>query len=484
MRSIIDHQENGQQRKGDSDMGPWKVAEGEVDDDGRSKRTGTMWTASAHIITTIVGSGVLSLAWSMAQLGWIAGVATLSIFSAISLYTSGLLADCYRAPLSGKRNHTYMETVKTFLGGSQYVACGFVQYILLCGVTVNYTVTASISMVAISKSNCFHKEGHGSSCKFSNNPYMIAIGLAEIFLSQIPNFHELSWLSIIAAIMSFSYAGIGMGLSFAKVVLGKGERTTLTGVEIGMDLTAQEKTWRMFRAMGDMALACAYSPILIEVQDTLRSSPPENKMMKKANVISTLTATTLYMMCGCFGYAALGNNAPGNLLTGFGFYEPFWLIDLANVFIVVHLIGAYQVAAQPVFHLVESWASARWPRSKFVNEEYPLSICKTNFTISLNLFRLIWRSVFVVMSTLVSMAIPFFNEILALLGAFCYWPLTVYFPLEMYISRKKIKRGTIRWCGLQSLNLACFVVGLAVAISSIQGVSKALHTFKPFVSKY
>ncbi|KAK0570413.1 hypothetical protein LWI29_000771 [Acer saccharum] len=402
-------------------MGDWKVAEEGIDDDGRSKRTGTMWTASAHIITAIVGSGVLSLAWSMAQLGWLAGVATLFVFSAISLYTSSLLADCYRDPLSGNRNHTYMETVKTFL---------------------------------------------------------------EIFLSQIRNFHKLSWLSAIAAVMSFSYAGIGIGLSFAKVVSGEGEKTSLTGVEIGLNLTAADKTWRMFQAMGDMALSVAYSVILIEVQDTLRSSPPENRVMKKANVIATSAVTTLYMLCGCLGYAALGNHAPGNLLTGFGFYEPFWLIDLANVFIVVHLIGAYQIVVQPVFQVVESWAGAKLPKSKFVNEEYPLRIGKyNNFTISLNFFRIIWRSVFIMIVTLISMAVPFFNEILALLGAFCYWPLTVYFPLEMYISRTKIKRGTIKWCALRLLNLVCFLAGLAVAISSFLGIGKALHTYKPFMSK-
>ncbi|KAK1550558.1 hypothetical protein Q3G72_021012 [Acer saccharum] len=455
-------------------MGDWKVAEEGIDDDGRSKRTGTMWTASAHIITAIVGSGVLSLAWSMAQLGWLAGVATLFVFSAISLYTSSLLADCYRDPLSGNRNHTYMETVKTFLGGSKYMVCGLVQYIFLCGVAVNYTITASISMV----------EGHGAApCKFSNNPYMIAIGITEIFLSQIRNFHKLSWLSAIAAVMSFSYAGIGIGLSFAKVVSGEGEKTSLTGVEIGLNLTAADKTWRMFQAMGDMALSVAYSVILIEVQDTLRSSPPENRVMKKAN-IATSAVTTLYMLCGCLGYAALGNHAPGNLLTGFGFYEPFWLIDLANVFIVVHLIGAYQIVVQPVFQVVESWAGAKLPKSKFVNEEYPLRIGKyNNFTISLNFFRIIWRSVFIMIVTLISMAVPFFNEILALLGAFCYWPLTVYFPLEMYISRTKIKRGTIKWCALRLLNLVCFLAGLAVAISSFLGIGKALHTYKPFMSK-
>ena len=50
-----------------------------------------------------------------------------------------------------------------------------------------------------------------------------------------------------------------------------------------------------------------------------------------------------YLCCGCFGYAAFGNDTPGNLLTGFGFFEPFWLIDLANACIILHLVGGYQV---------------------------------------------------------------------------------------------------------------------------------------------
>ena len=78
-------------------------------------------------------------------------------------------------------------------------------------------------------------------------------------------------------------------------------------------------------------------------QDTLSSSKPEIKVMKKANMISVAATTVFYMMCGCLGYAAFGNSAPGNMLIGFGFYEPFWLIDLANIFIVLHLVGAYQV---------------------------------------------------------------------------------------------------------------------------------------------
>ncbi|PNX90228.1 amino acid permease 6-like protein [Trifolium pratense] len=87
------------------------------DDDGHITRTGTWLTASAHIVTTVIGSGVLSLAWAVAQLGWIGGTIALILFSLITLLTSILMADCYRYPdpIHGARNPTYMKMVKTIL---------------------------------------------------------------------------------------------------------------------------------------------------------------------------------------------------------------------------------------------------------------------------------------------------------------------------------------------------------------------------------
>ncbi|MBA0792609.1 hypothetical protein Gohar_017093 [Gossypium harknessii] len=120
-----------------------------LDDDGRPKRTGTWVTASAHIITAVIGSGVLSLAWAIAQLGWVAGPAVLMAFSFITYFTSTLLADCYRAPdpVHGKRNYTYMDVVRAYLGGRKVQLCGLAQYANLVGITIGYTITASISMV-------------------------------------------------------------------------------------------------------------------------------------------------------------------------------------------------------------------------------------------------------------------------------------------------------------------------------------------------
>ncbi|XP_019224079.1 PREDICTED: amino acid permease 6-like isoform X1 [Nicotiana attenuata] len=452
------------------------------DDDGREKRTGTLVTASAHIITAVIGSGVLSLAWAIAQLGWVAGPAVLLAFSFITYFTSTLLADCYRspAPHSTNRNYTYMNVVSSHLGGVKVQLCGLAQYSNLIGITIGYTITASISMVAVKRSNCFHKHGHHASCSVSNYPFMIIFAAIQIVLSQIPNFHKLSWLSILAALMSFAYSTIGLGLSVATVAgVGHHVKTSLTGVTVGMDVSGTEKVWRCFQAIGDIAFAYAYSTVLIEIQDTLRSHPPENKVMKKASLVGVSTTTLFYMLCGVMGYAAFGNKAPGNFLTGFGFYEPFWLIDFANVCIAIHLIGAYQVFSQPIYSFVEGGCQQRWPDNKFITYEHALSIpCCGVYNI--NLLRLVWRTTYVVVTALIAMIFPFFNDFLGLLGAASFYPLTVYFPIEMHIAQKKIPKYSFTWIWLKILSWTCLIVSLVAAAGSIQGLAQDIKTYKPF----
>uniref|UniRef100_A0A5B6YYB2 Putative Amino acid permease 6 n=1 Tax=Davidia involucrata TaxID=16924 RepID=A0A5B6YYB2_DAVIN len=467
------------------EQGPETLDNGDIrkniDDDGRSKRTGTLLTASAHIITAVIGSGVLSLAWAIAQLGWVAGPAVLMAFSFITYFTSTMLADCYRSPdpVTGHRNYTYMDVVRAHLGGVKVQLCGLAQYGNLIGVTIGYTITASISMVAVKRSNCFHKHGHDVKCSISNYPFMIIFATIQIILSQIPNFHKLSWLSILAAVMSFAYSSIGLGLSIAKLTGGGHVRTSLTGVTVGVDVSGSEKVWRTFQAIGDIAFAYAYSTVLIEIQDTLKPHPPENKVMKKASLVGVSTTTLFYVLCGCIGYAAFGNKAPGNFLTGFGFYEPFWLIDFANVCIAIHLIGAYQVFCQPIFGFVESQCHKRWPESKFITTEHAVDIPFFG-VYCINFFRLVWRTSYVMVTAVIAMILPFFNDFLGLIGAASFYPLTVYFPIEMHIAQSKIPKYSFTWIWLKILSWACLVVSLVAAAGSLQGLAHDLKSYKPF----
>uniref|UniRef100_A0A0E0MDF8 Amino acid transporter transmembrane domain-containing protein n=1 Tax=Oryza punctata TaxID=4537 RepID=A0A0E0MDF8_ORYPU len=456
----------------------------EEDDDGRAKRTGTVWTAAAHIITAVIGSGVLSLAWAIAQLGWVVGPAVMLLFAAVIYFTSNLLADCYRTgdPATGRRNYTYMDAVKANLGGAKVKVCGCIQYLNLLGVAIGYTIAASTSMMAIQRSNCFHARGDDKApCHASSNVYMIIFGVVEVFFSQIPDFDQVWWLSILAAVMSFTYSAVGLALGAAQVAQNRTLAGSAMGVAVGFVtksgalVTPAQKVWRNLQALGDIAFAYSYSIILIEIQDTLRSPPAEARTMRKATGISVVVTSVFYLLCGCMGYAAFGDDAPGNLLTGFGFYKPYWLLDVANMAIVVHLVGAYQVYCQPLFAFVER----RWPNGG----EYEVAVGGW-IRWKVSVFRVAWRTCFVAVTTVVAMLLPFFNDVVGILGALGFWPLTVYFPVEMYIAHRRIRRWTTTWVGLQALSLACLLVSLAAAVGSIAGVLLDLKSYRPFRSTY
>nr|ABK22946.1 unknown [Picea sitchensis] len=193
--------------------------------------------------------------------------------------------------------------------------------------------------------------------------------------------------------------------------------------------------------------------------------------MRKASLVSMMITASFYMLCGFLGYAAFGENAPGNLLTGFGFYEPYWLIDFANACLAVHLVAAYQVFCQPIFSLVEGWISRKWPSNTLISKRIGIRVPLFGFY-KVNLLTLCWRTAFVVSTTGIAILFPLFNDVLGVLGALSFWPLVVYFPVEMYIVQKKVQRWTLKWSLLQTLSFIALLISLVTAAGSIEGLVK------------
>ncbi|AQK69339.1 hypothetical protein ZEAMMB73_Zm00001d015713 [Zea mays] len=52
---------------------------------------------------------------------------------------------------------------------------------------------------------------------------MLLFRAAQMVLPFISNFHSMAWLSVVAAVMSFTYATIGLGLGLAKTIVHKGK---------------------------------------------------------------------------------------------------------------------------------------------------------------------------------------------------------------------------------------------------------------------
>ncbi|KAJ7534124.1 hypothetical protein O6H91_13G080800 [Diphasiastrum complanatum] len=373
-----------------------------VDDDGRPARTGNEWTALAHLVTAVSGAGVLSLAWSMSQIGWVAGSIILVLLALATLYSSSLLSDCYRHPdpAAGARNHTYTKCVNAILGKRQAWFCALAQYADLYGATVAFTIVASSSIAAIAQSVCYRKHGKNTPCDAVTGRYTLIFGGIQIFFSQLQDMQRVRWLSILATVMSFSYSFIVLSLSAIKA-------------------------------------------------------------------------------------SAYGDKTPGNLLSALVSYRHvFWLVDLANLFIIVRLVGAYQVTAQPIFGFVEFHASIYFQRKIMPNEKQPshavLPLQKKSSLDHLTIFRIVWRTSFVILTTMISMAFPFFNSILGLLGALAYWPLTIYFPIQMHMKKFDVQPWSSKWVGLQILMLFFLLVSFSCIAGSIEGIRQSMKKHQAF----
>ena len=119
---------------------------------------------------------------------------------------------------------------------------------------------------------------------------MLFFGFIHIIASQIPNFHSTKWLSIIAAIMSFTYSLIGSGLGLAQTIGIKSYiRALLVSVDpfpdniyfqngiVGNGKTEGsiggvptdkpiQKVWLVAQAIGDIAFAYPFPLIFLETQ--------------------------------------------------------------------------------------------------------------------------------------------------------------------------------------------------------------------------
>jgi len=138
-----------------------------------------------------------------------------------------------------------------------------------------------------------------------------------------------------------------------------------------------------------------------------------------------------------------------------------------------------QVFCQPIFQFVENFCHLRWPHNAFITAEHSVKIPLVG-PYSFNFFRLVWRTAYVVVTAVAAMIFPFFNDFLGLIGALAFWPLTVYFPVEMYIAQAKIRKFSTMWAWLKILSMVCLVVSIAAVCGSVQGLMHSLKDYKPF----
>ncbi|KAM4109564.1 hypothetical protein ACB094_03G128300 [Castanea mollissima] len=394
-----------------------------------ASRNAKWWYSAFHNVTAMVGAGVLSLPYAMSHLGWGPGVTVLVLSWVITFYTLWQMVEMHEM-VPGKRFDRYHELGQYAFGEKLGLWIVVPQQLVVeISTDIVYMVTGGKSLKKFHDIVC-------PNCKSIKTTYFIMIFASVHFvLSHLPNFNSISGISLAAAVMSLTYSTIAWTASAAK------------GVQPDVDYSYSAKsaagiTFNVFTALGDVAFAYAGHNVVLEIQATIPSTPekPSKGPMWKGVIVAYIIVAICYFPVGLVGYGMFGNSVEDNILLSLE--KPAWLIAAANMFVVIHVIGSYQIYAIPVFDMMETFLVKKL---KF----------KPSFTL-----RFITRNIYVALTMMVGISIPFFGGLLGFFGGLVLAPTTYYLPCIMWLIIYKPKPFSITWIA----NWICIVLGVALMI--------------------
>lgn len=396
-----------------------------------ASRTAKWWYSAFHNLTAMVGAGVLSLPYALAHMGWGPGVTILILSWVITLYTLWQMVEMHEM-VPGKRFDRYHELGQHAFGEKLGLWIVVPQQVVVqVGTCIVYAVTGGKSLQKVHDTLC-------KDCKDIRTSYWIIIFSSVNFvLVHCPNFNSLSAVSLAAAVMSLSYSIIAWAASLTKGVA--------PNVDYGLKAkSTADGMFHFFSAMGDVAFAYAGHSVVLEIQATMPSTPenPSKKPMWKGALLAYIGVAFCYFPVALIGYYIFGNSVDDNILITLE--RPPWLIATANMFVVVHVVGGFQVYAMPVFDMIETYLVKTL--------KFPPSFA----------LRFSTRSLYVVLTTFIGICVPFFGSLLGFLGGFAFAPSSFFLPCIIWLMLKKPKKFGTSWI----INWACIVIGLALMIIS------------------
>ncbi|KAL7149211.1 hypothetical protein ABFS83_05G024500 [Erythranthe nasuta] len=395
-----------------------------------SSRTAKWWYSTFHNVTAMVGAGVLSLPFAMSDMGWGPGVTVMILSWIITLYTLWQMVEMHEM-VPGKRFDRYHELGQHAFGEKLGLYIVVPQQVVVqVSTCIIYMVTGGTSLKK------FHdtvRPNEVGSIKLTG--FIAIFAAAQFLLSLSPNFNSISLISLVAAVMSLTYATIAWVASLTRGV-SSDVSYTLRGA------SDAAKVLNFFNALGNIAFAYAGHSVVLEIQATIPSTPekPSKKPMWKGVIFAYAIVAICYFPVAFVGYYVYGNSVDDNILVTLE--KPRWLIATANLFVLVHVIGSYQVYAMPVFDMLETFL-----------------VKNLKFNPSTQL-RVITRSSFVAITMFIGMTFPFFGGLLGFFGGFALAPTTYFLPCIIWLIVRKPRRFSFSWC----INYIFIILGVTLMI--------------------
>ncbi|CAN6803819.1 unnamed protein product [Brassica oleracea var. botrytis] len=407
-----------------------------------ASRNANWYYSAFHNVTAMVGAGVLGLPYAMSELGWGPGVAVLILSWVITLYTLWQMIEMHEM-FEGQRFDRYHELGQAAFGRKLglYIIVPL-QLLVETSACIIYMVTGGESLKKVHQLSV----GDDKCTKLTIRHFILIFASSQFVLSLLKNFNSISGVSLVAAVMSVSYSTIAWVASLA--------REAPESVKYGYKTRSNSVPLDLLGGLGEMAFAYAGHNVVLEIQATIPSTPenPSKRPMWKGAIVAYLIVAFCYFPVALIGFKTFGNNVEENILTSL--HDPKALIILANMFVVVHLLGSYQVYAMPVFDMIESVMIRKW-------HFRPTRVLR---------FSIRWTFVAATMG--IAVALPYFSALLSFFGGFVFAPTTYFIPCIIWLILKRPNRFSLSWF----INWSCIIIGVVLMIiAPIGGLTKLIY---------
>ncbi|KAE8038739.1 hypothetical protein FH972_011217 [Carpinus fangiana] len=422
------------------------------------KSRGSWVHCGYHLTTSIVAPSLLSLPFAVGLQGWVGGVVCLILAGLVTFYSYNLLSMVleHHAQL-GQRQLRFRDMARDILGPrwGKYVV-GPLQFGICYGAVIAGVLLGGQCLKFI-----YLLSNPNGTMKLYE--FTIIFGVLMLFLAQIPSFHSLRHLNLVSLFLALAYSAC---VTAGSIYIGFSKNAPNRDYSVN---GSQEN--RVFGAVNAVSIivttyACGIVP---EIQATI-APPVKGKMFKGLCVCYAVIFTTFFSVA-ISGYWAFGNQAMGTILANFmGNQKPLlptWFLLMTNVFTVIQVSAVTVVYLQPTNEVFEK-LFADPNQDQFSNRNV--------------VPRLFFRSISVIVGTLFAAMLPFFGDIMAILGAFGFIPLDLIFPMVFYnVTFKPSKRSLVFWVNTL-IAAASSVLSAVGAVASVRQTVLDAKTYRLFAN--
>ncbi|XP_022152540.1 lysine histidine transporter-like 5 [Momordica charantia] len=419
-----------------------------------ASRKAKWWYSAFHNVTAMVGAGVLGLPFAMSQLGWAPGIVAIVASWVITFYSLWQLVELHEL-VPGRRFDRYHELGMHAFGPKLgYWSIMILQLIVQVASTIVYTVTGGKSL-----KKSFDLVFPEVFTEVRQTYFILFFAVFQLVMSQTPNFNSLKGVSLLAAVMSFSYSMVSCVASVIKGSEDHHAHPVTYGVRSQNTL---DQTFDALNGIGTIAFAFAGHSVALEIQATIPSTEetPSKVPMWRGVIVAYVIVAVCYIAVSISGYWAFGISVEDDVLVSLE--NPTWLIAAANFMVFLHVVGSYQVFAMPVFDTIES-----------------ALVQKYHFKPS-RILRLVARSSYVVLVGFVGMCIPFFGGLLGFFGGLVFAATSYFIPCIMWLLLKRPKPWSFHWIASWGSTIIGVLIAVLTPIGGLRQIILSFKTYKIF----